>query len=117
MHCYRNGATGGESVFADGLRICEDLEKEVPEHFDLLQRVAIPWRFHDAENDIRRHRPIITLGADVVLDYFAFNAHIADIPDIEADLLDDFYLAYQGLMKRIREPRYSVRHALQPARW
>lgn len=114
LHCYRNTTTGGESIFADGLKICEDLQNDAPDDFELFQRVSIPWRFHDATNDIRCHRPIITLQDDGSLDYFAFNAHIADIPDIDAPLLDKFYIAYQSLMKRIRKPRYSIQRALQP---
>ncbi len=113
LHCYRNDATGGESIFADGLKICEDLRSEAPEDFELLQSVKVPWRFHDDASDIRSHRPIITLGQDGSLDYLVFNAHIADVPDLEADLIDDFYLAYQRLMQRIRDPQYAISHALQ----
>ena len=114
LHCYRNDVTGGESIFADGLKICEDLRADAPDDFELLQSVQVPWRFHDATNDIRSHRPIITLHEDGSLNYFVFNAHIADVPDLPTDLLDEFYLAYQRLMKRIRNPRYAIQHALQP---
>lgn len=114
LHCYRNSTTGGESLFADGFRVCEDLRKEAPEDFDLLKRVRVPWRFHDQSNDIRQHRPIISQCADGKLDYFVFNAHIADLPDMDADSLYDFYSAYQGLMKRLRRPQYTIRHALVP---
>lgn len=114
LHCYRNGAEGGESVFADGFRICEDLRRDLPGDYDLLSRVRVPFRFHDQADDIRRHRPIISLGADGKQDYFVFNAHIADLPDMDAELMYDYYCAYQGLMKRIRDPRYSIHHALMP---
>lgn len=114
LHCYRNDATGGESIFADGLKICEELRSDAPEDFELLRSVQIPWRFHDAANDIRSHRPIITLSADGSVDYFVFNAHIADVPDLPADMLDEFYLAYQRLMRRIRDPKYAIQHALRP---
>lgn len=114
LHCYRNDATGGESIFADGLKICEDLRSEAPEDFELLRSVKVPWRFHDDANDIRSHRPILTLRQDGSLDYLVFNAHIADVPDLEADLLDDFYLAYQRFMQRIRDPQYAISQALQP---
>ena len=114
LHCYKNGATGGESIFADGHRICADLREEAPADFDLLQRISIPWRFHDESNDIRRHRPIISLRDDGSVGSFVFNAHIADIPDMDAELAYEFYAAYQSLMLRIRQPQYSVRHALAP---
>ncbi|MEM7281782.1 MAG: TauD/TfdA family dioxygenase, partial [Pseudomonadota bacterium] len=31
LHCYANSAQGGESVFADGYKICSDLEKQSPD--------------------------------------------------------------------------------------
>ena len=112
LHSYRNNASGGESVFADGFRICSDLREESPQDFDLLERVAIPWRFHDDVNDIRQRRPIIHRHGDGSFDYFVFNAHIADVPDMEADTLCEFYGAYQRLMTRIRHPRYAIHLAL-----
>ena len=51
---------------------------------------------------------------DGSLDYFVFNAHIADFPDMDADLLYDFYAAYQRLMQRVRLPEYSRELVLQP---
>ena len=114
LHCFRNSATGGESVFADGYRICEDLRNESPADYELLKKIAIPWRFHDESNDIRRRRPVICEAEDGTLNYLVFNAHIADLPDMDTDTLYEFYPAYQRLMKRIRKPEYAVHYALQP---
>ncbi len=112
LHCFRNRAQGGESVFADGFQVCEDLRNEAPDDYEILKRVPLPWRFHDRNHDIRRHRPIISEREDGTPDYFVFNAHIADIPDMEADVLYRFYSVYQRLMRRIRKPRYAVHHLL-----
>ncbi len=114
LHCYRNGCAGGESVFADGLRICADLERDAPAEFELLTQVKVPWRFHDDDDDIRRYRPIISLRDDGQLDYVVFNAHIADVPDMDSTLMYEFYEAYQSLMKRIRDAQYALQQALVP---
>ena len=114
LHCYRNTAVGGESVFADGFKICEDLRRESPEDYELLKNVAIPWRFHDDDHDIRRRRPVVRENDDGTFDYFAFNAAIADLPDMDTAMLYRYYPAYQRLMKRVRQPRYAVHHALRP---
>ena len=114
LHCLINEADGGESVFADGFRICEDLKREAPADFDLLSRTAIPWRFHDGSADIRQRRPIINLDADGELAAFAFNRQIADIPDMPAEVMNDFYPAYRRLMIRMRDPRYAIRYSLSP---
>ena len=114
LHAYRNSVTGGESVFADGFRICSDLQQEAPADFELFRSVPVPFRFHDDNNDIRCRRPLISQHADGGFDYFVFNAHIADLPDLESELLYDFYRAYKALMHRIREPQYALRYRLQP---
>ncbi len=114
LHCYRNSASGGESLFADGLRIVEDLRTEAPDDLDMLKNTPIPWRFSDRANDIRSRRPVIVERESGELDYFVFNAHIADLPDLETPALYAFYPVYQRLMQRIRDPRYAVRHSLEP---
>ena len=114
LHCCRNSAQGGASVFADGFRICEDLKNDAPEEFALLSRLQVPWRFHDEGDDVRYRRPIIQLDSAGELCGLAFNAHIADVPDIAPDQLLDFYEAYRGLMLRIRAPQYRLCQTLQP---
>ena len=114
LHCYRNDAVGGDSVFADGFSICADLGKEDPDKLALLTSVAVPWRYHDDTCDIRFHRPIVSQKPDGDFDGIVFNAHLADVPDMEADVLYDFYAAYRDLMQRIRDPKYSLHVALEP---
>ena len=114
LHCCRNDVDGGASVFADGLKICNDLKVEAPADFEILSRTAIPWRFYDATADIRRHRPVINLDRNGGFEAFVFNAHIADLPDMPADTLYEFYPAYRRLMIRMRDPRYVIRYSLSP---
>lgn len=113
LHCYRNSVSGGESVFADGFKICLDLKKDDPEKFEILTTTSIPWRFHDRHCDIRSHRPIINLNPDGSFNMLVFNAHLADVPDIRSDLLVEFYAAYHDLMQRIRDPKYALHHMLE----
>ena len=114
LHCLRNSVQGGGSTFADGFQICSDLRAQLPEEFDLLSKLKIPWRFHDANDDVRYRRSIIDLDSTGELSALSFNAHIADVPDLPSAQLRDFYQAYQSLMLRISDPRYLISHALQP---
>ena len=114
LHCYRSNVDGGDSVFADGLKLCDDVQREAPDDFEILSRTAIPWRFHDATADIRQHRPIINLDRNGGFEAFVFNAHIADLPDMPSGDLHAFYPVYQRLMIRMRDPRYAIRYSLSP---
>ena len=112
LHSYRNDASGGESVFADGFRIIDDIAKARPDEYEILCRTPVPFRFQDADADIRHHRPIISRKDDGTVAAFAFNAAIADLPDMHADVLHDFYRAYRNLMIDTRRPGYAVRLSL-----
>ena len=112
LHCYRNTATGGRSVFADGLAVVEDFKQEFPEFYNLLSELKVPWRFFDTECDLRQHRPVIGLMPDGAFRSLTFNAHLADIPDFSAELLYDFYAAFQQLMRRIRDSKYDIEYQL-----
>jgi len=108
LHCLANEATGGGSVFADGFAMAEDLRADNPEAFRLLCEVPIPFRFHDGEADIRVHEPVITLDRSGAVIEIRYNAHLAGIFDMPADIMADYYRAYRAYMARTRDPRYHL---------
>lgn len=108
LHCIANEAAGGESVFCDGFAVAEDFQTRHPAQFDLLTRIAIPFRYHDDRVDIRSRHPILVTDTDGKIAEICFNAHIGDVVDLEADQLEAFYTAYLNLMRLIRDPAYAV---------
>ena len=108
LHCLANEATGGGSIFADGFAMAEDLRVEDPAAFDLLCRVAIPFRFHDGAADIRVHEPVITLDRDGAVIEIRYNAHLAAIFDMPAEVMAEYYRAYRAFMARTRDPKYRL---------
>lgn len=113
LHCVANDADGGESTFADGFAICEDLRLQNPEHFKLLSEVTIPFRFHDRTCDIRRRQTIINVDESGHILSFIFNAHLVGTPDLAPELMVAYYAAYRDLMQRIRRPEYKIELKLQ----
>lgn len=108
LHCLANDAEGGESVFADGFALAEDLRAADPKAFELLSTVGIPFRFHDADTDIRVHRPVIRLDRDGKLSELSWNAHIASFFDMEPEVIEPYYRAYQRFMRMTQDPGYRV---------
>lgn len=108
LHCLANDATGGGSLFADGFAMAEDLRTEDPEAFRLLCEVRIPFRFHDRDADIRVHEPVITLDSSGEVIEIRFNAHLAGIFDMSADVMADYYRAYRAFMTKTRDPKYRL---------
>lgn len=113
LHCLANESEGGDSVFADGLRILEDLRKQAPAHFDLLAQHAVPFRFHDSEHDIRFHHPVINLDHQGNIVELKYNAHLAGVFDLPEAIMHDYYLAYRNLMQRMQSSQYAIKLKLQ----
>lgn len=108
LHCLANEAVGGGSVFCDGRAVAEDLRARDLEAFDCLSNLSVPFRFHDAETDIRSRKTVITLDESGEVSELCFNAHLADILDLPAEQMMPFYRAYRRFMEMTRDPAYSV---------
>jgi gamma-butyrobetaine dioxygenase len=112
LHCVRNGAVGGESVFADSYHIAEMLKTEDRKAFDLLTQVPVPYRFHDKSHDIRVHRPVISLDERGRVFDVRYSAHLMASFDMEAELMDRFYRAYRTFMALTRKAGLIVQFKL-----
>lgn len=108
LHCLANEADGGGSLFADGFAMAEDLRLEDPQAFRLLSEVSIPFRFQDDDADIRAHKPVIKLDAAGKVIEISFNAHLAGIFDMEAEIMPAFYRAYRAYMAKTRDEKYQL---------
>ncbi len=114
LHSLAREAEGGRSIFADGFAMAEDLRVEDPEAFRLLCDVPIPFRFHDDDADIRVREPVITLDRQDAVIEIRYNAHIAGIFDMPAEIMPHYYRAYRAFMVKTRDPRYRLTFMLEP---
>jgi len=112
LHCYRNNAAGGGSIFADAMAIIDDFKVDHPQYYELLCKAQVPWHFIDDKDDIRQHRPVINLDRYGDFIGLTFNAHLADVPDFNTDLMYDFYAAFRELMVSIRTAKYNIEYVL-----
>lgn len=108
LHCIANEATGGDSVFADGFAIAQDLMAQHPEAFAVLSQISVPFRFFDRSCDIRVRRPVITLDPSGRMTDLRFNAHLADVIDLPSEAIGSWYQAYRHLMRLTRDSRYRL---------
>jgi gamma-butyrobetaine dioxygenase len=108
LHCLANEAEGGESRFADGFSIAEDLRADDSEAFEILSSIAIPFRFHDLDFDIPCRHTVITLDCDNRVDEIRWNAHLAGVFDMPAQTIEPYYRAYRAFMAKTRDPTYRI---------
>lgn len=108
LHCLSNDAEGGGSIFADGFAIAEQIRREDTRAFELLSRVAVPFRFHDDTDDIRVHRPMIGLDERGRVFDIRYSAHLAEPLDMEPAVIIEYYRAYRLLMAATRAPQNQI---------
>lgn len=114
LHTLENDAEGGESTFADGTRVAEDLAARDPDAYRLLRDIAIPYRFHDSDWDLRYRRQVIREDASGRPAEINYNAHLADTFDLDPEQTLAYYRAYRAFMAATRDPAYAIRLKTAP---
>ncbi|HEX5209710.1 MAG TPA: TauD/TfdA family dioxygenase [Steroidobacteraceae bacterium] len=114
LFCLENSARGGESVFADGFRVAEDLRDADPEAFRLLSTHAIEYRFHDPSCDIRTAAPVIELDRQGRLARVRFNNWLRGVLEMPQALVVPMYEALGKFWRMLRDPKYRLNLRLEP---
>lgn len=112
--CLKSSVTGGESLFADGFRVGEDLRAQDPEAFALLTQQPVEFRFHDANNDIRASAPMLALDQRGQLSQIRFNNWLRSSLQVSEELVAPMYEAIAKLWALLRDPHYHLNLKLLP---
>ncbi|KAI9298006.1 Clavaminate synthase-like protein [Neoconidiobolus thromboides FSU 785] len=59
LNCLENEATGGNSLFLDGLKILSDLKHQFPEYYNILQQTLVTYKYNNDGHHMIFKRPII----------------------------------------------------------
>lgn len=104
LHCRVNDATGGESTFADGAAAAAGLKTSWPEADRLLATREIPFRFSHQFMDMRARQRVI-LNVDIGrVSGVTVSQPMSGGVDLDQDLLDEDYPAFQHFLKMLRDP-------------
>jgi gamma-butyrobetaine dioxygenase len=114
LFCLKNTVTGGESVFADGFRVAEDLRNADPQAFRLLSTHAIEYRFHDETCDIRTAARVIETDGDGQITRVRFNNWLRAATAMPEDLVAPMYEALATFWRMLRDPQYRLNLRLEP---
>ena len=64
LHMLANETPGGESIIVDGWAVLTALRDEHPDYFDVLSRMAVPFREFDDNTETFAVEPIVRCDAD-----------------------------------------------------
>jgi len=114
LFCVKSSVRGGESLFADGFRVAEDLRVKDPAAFKLLSAHPMEFRFHDDACDIRASGPAIELDPAGRITRIRFNNWLRAPMVLRADLIDPMYAALATFWRMLRDPAYHLKLRLDP---
>lgn len=114
LSCLENTADGGESILVDGFHAAQVLQKEAPQHFDLLSQYCANFRYHgDEQTDLHSTRPMIELAPDGELIAVRFNNRsAAPFTRIPFEVMADYYAAYRHFAEIIERPSGEIHFKL-----
>ena len=114
LFCIKNSVQGGESLFADGFRVAEDLRVKDPAAFELLSSYPLEFRFHDGSCDIRTRAPPIALDGDGCITRVRFNNWLRSPMVLLEHLVEPMYAALETFWRMLRDPGYHLNLRLEP---
>ena len=106
LHCRVNTATGGESLFLDGVAAATTFREQYPEDFRLLSEKRIPFYYDHEDFDWRAYQRVIELDDHGEISGVTVSQHMADAFDLPQQELDDYYPAFVRFLKLLKDPRF-----------
>jgi gamma-butyrobetaine dioxygenase len=113
LHVLIAAPDGGESLFADGFALAEQLRQEDPAAFEVLAGTPVPFAYRSRNAALRAERPLIQLsGRGEVVAVHYNNRSIQPLP-FAAEAAQRYYRAYRRFAMLLREPRFMLRLMLR----
>jgi gamma-butyrobetaine dioxygenase len=113
LHALLASPDGGESVFADGFALSNQLRAVDPRAFDILTRTPVPFHYRSKDAELYAERPLIQLSCRGEVNAVHYNNRSIAPLRIEPRAAADFYRAYRRFAELLREPGHQLRFALK----
>ena len=112
LHMLANEAKGGRSTIYDGWAVLQAFRQEDPAAFDVLCRVAVPFREFDDGNETFACEPIIRLNPNGEMGIFRYSNQLMQVMDPLNPDTAAFYDAYYKLSRRLITSPFNRRFRL-----
>lgn len=108
LHCLKNSAPGGDSIFADGFAAAGSLREEDPSSFKILTSTPVRFEFHDRNTALVAERPMIELNYYGEIEGVRWNDRAMAPLRLQERSTARFYKAYRAFAERLNSPRFKI---------
>jgi len=109
LHALVVSPDGGDSLFADGFALAEQVRANCPDDFALLSRTAVPFHYRSSNAELYAERPLIQISCAGEIASVHYNSRSIAPLDPAHPATADYYAAYRRFAALLREPRYQLR--------
>jgi Taurine catabolism dioxygenase TauD, TfdA family/Gamma-butyrobetaine hydroxylase-like, N-terminal len=113
LHALIPSREGGESLFADGFALAEELRCRAPQAFALLTTTAVPFHYRSRDADLYAERPLIQLSTRGEVTAVHYNSRSIAPLKLAAREAPGFYGAYRLFALLMRDARFQLRTRLE----
>ena len=114
LHCRINEVKGGFSTLVDGFTVCEDLKKNNPDYFKVLNEIKVKFKFIDKDVVLEDWSELIKLNDDGTFKQVRFSPRLDFVPILDKDQLDFYYKARKKLSEMYNSKKYRIEFKLEP---
>jgi gamma-butyrobetaine dioxygenase len=113
LHALVVAPEGGDSLFADGFALAEQLHIEEPATFETLTHTRVPFHYRSKDAELAAERPLIALDCMGEVCAVHYNSRSIAPLRLAPPAMLRFYGAYRRFAERLRDARLSLRYRLR----
>ena len=113
LHCLESSTEGGESILQDGFMAARVLRDEAPDHFSLLSKQWINFKFQDADSSLKSRVAFIEVNDRDEVVKVRFNNRSIDTIKLAPDLITPFYQAYRHYAEILEREALQINFKLE----
>jgi gamma-butyrobetaine dioxygenase len=113
LHCLVNETPGGLSTLVDGLAVAKALRAADPASFNSLTRVAVRFRYVDADTELVASAPLIELDQAGRFAAIHYSPRLDFVPLLPPAELAQFFTARRLLDSMLKSSRFERRFKLE----
>jgi len=114
LHVLLAAPDGGESLFADGFALAQQLRQEDPAAFEVLAGTPVPFAYRSRNASLHAERPLIQLSGRGEVAAVHYNSRSIQPLPFAAEAAERYYRAYRRFSLLLREPRFMLRFMMRP---
>jgi alpha-ketoglutarate-dependent taurine dioxygenase len=112
LHALLPSSEGGDSLFADGYALAQQLRAEDPAAFARLATTAVPFHYRSAEAELYAERPLIQLSVRGEIAAVHYNSRSIAPLNLRAREAVEFYGPYRRFAQLLRAAQYQLKMRL-----